>query len=331
MANTDDLVTLSGVSRSTLFRFLRGGTVRPPAKEAILSAMRQLDMPYEPVQIHKGKTLQISVRHDFRSFKGYGQAIAGFMARAEAQGFQVNLRTGNLLDPENPASAKRKHLVKSDGVLIIGMTRDEEDYEIRCYREAGIPHVFVNRNFEDPSVSWVACNLRLAARDATDHLLDLGHAAIGTWGLTAESRLDADKRKGFIEAFAARGMAVDETVCLDMHTHGDMETAVQKLMDEKKMPGAWFCCSDEHALRLYKLARSNGIRIPEDLAVVSMDDAETSEYLTPALTTIRMPFQREGAIAFDILTQLMKNPEEESVRILLKHRLIVRESCGAPK
>lgn len=330
MAKTDDLISLSGVSRSTIFRFLGGGSVRPQTRSAILSAMQQLNMSHEEHSAHKGNILQISVRRDFRAFKGYGLAIARFMSRAEAFGFQVNLRAGNLLDDDSYGKANKKQGKNPSGVLILGMTIEEEEFEIQCFREAGIPHVFVNRVFDDPEVSWVSCNLRLAAKEAVDHLLDLGHRNIGTWGVTHSSRIDRDKRNGFIDAFAKRGLDIPPH-CLNMHNDGDLEVAVQNLIDKKELPHAWFCCSDEHAMRFIKVARTNNIRIPEDIAIVSMDDTESSEFLNPALTTIRMPFQNEGAVAFDVLRHLMENPEQQSERIILRHSLIVRESCGAVK
>lgn len=330
MATTDELVTLSGVSRSTVFRFMRGGTVRPPARAAILSAMQQLNIVHRETPSNTGNLLQISVRRDFRSFKGYGQAIAGFMARAESFGFQVTLQMGNPILQDDLHKLKRKQEKKPVGVLILGMTMEEEEYEIKCFNQAGIPHVFINRIFEDPSVSWVSCDLRAAARGAVEHLLDLGHSDIGTWGVLSTSRIDRIKREGFIDAFKARNLSVPEC-CLDQDKDGDLEEAVQKLVDTKKLPRAWFCASDEHAMRFIKVARTNKLSIPEDIALVSMDDVESSEYLNPALTTVRMPFQTEGTLAFDALKHLIENPDEVSQRILVKHTLIVRESCGANK
>jgi DNA-binding LacI/PurR family transcriptional regulator len=324
MSRTEDLIKLSGVSRSTIFRYLRGENVRPEAKTSIIAAMNQLSLAYPGQDNSHEKILQISVRKDFRSFKGYNQAIAGFMGKAELHGFQVNLRAGSLREQE-PASLADSR--KPSGALIIGLTIEEEEFELEWFRKSGIPCVFVNRVFEDPAVSWVSCDLRLAAEEAVTHLLDLGHTNIGTWGLTKTSRIDRAKREGFLEAFKKRGI-LQGPCCLDYHTHGDLEQAVQKLVDTGKLPDAWFSASDEHAMRFIKIAKTNGIRIPDDIALISMDDADSSEYLTPALTTIRMPFQAEGAIAFDVLKKLTETPNMLAQHVLMKHSLIVRESCG---
>ena len=86
MSTTNELTRLSGVSRSTVYRFLRGEGVRPKAREQILQAMQRLNIQHENHSVHKGSTLLISIRQDFKSFKGYGLSISGFISRAEAFG-----------------------------------------------------------------------------------------------------------------------------------------------------------------------------------------------------------------------------------------------------
>ena len=328
MTQADDLVRLSGVSRSTVFRFLKGDSVRPQAREALLAAMQHLNISHDDHAVHKGKILQIRIRKDFKAFKGYNLAMAGFVSRAEKHGFAISIRAGSLKDMLEPSVTKPAD--QPAGVLILGMTIEEEELESGYFREAGIPHVFVNRVFDDPLKSWVSCQLRQAACEATGYLLDLGHRDIGTWGVVSTSRIDREKRLGFLDAFTQRGLE-PHGLCLDQETHGTLPEAVERLVAAGSLPTAWFCASDEHALQLYRTAREKGVRIPEDLSIVSMDDVESAEYLVPALTTVRMPFQTEGAIAFDVLKHLIENPAVESHQVVLKHQLIVRDSCAPPK
>ena len=60
-----------------------------------------------------------------------------------------------------------------------------------------------------------------------------------------------------------------------------------------------------------------------------MDDVEPAGYFNPALTSVHIPFREAGAASFDILKHLIENPEEKSHRIVLKHHLVIRESCGS--
>ena len=324
VSRTEQLVSLSGVSRSTVFRFLRGENVRPAARADILAAMRKLNIQHEDYSVHKGSTLLISVPPAFKTFKGYDLSISGFMDRAEAYGFHVRLQAGAVSEaitggPKTPAIA---------GVFFLGRTIQEEIDEPARLAEAGIPHVFVNRVFDDPAISWVSVDHRQAARDAVFHLFDLGHREVGTWGITSRFRVDREKRVGYVRAFEEKGWPVPQS-CLDFDAHGDLEEAVLNLISGGKLPSAWFAASDEHAMRFMKIVRDHGLSVPEDVALVGMDDVESAEYFNPALTSVHIPYERAGSGAFDVLKHLIENPHERSLRIVLKHHIVTRESCGA--
>jgi len=324
MSQTDDLVRLSGVSRSTVFRFLRGDNVRQEARTAILTAMRALNIEHEDHGVHANSTLLISIRPHFRSFQGYNQSIASFMTRAEAAGFHVQITTAGTTGIETSYS----RLSRLAGVLILGKMVDEEESELKYLEARDIPYVFLNRVFHDSTTSWVSVDHRAAARDAVSHLLDLGHGEVGTWGLPAASRLESEKRAGYLDALSERGLERPVS-CLDVSTHGDLESAVQTLIESRRLPGAWFAASDEHAIRFLKVARENGLAVPDDVAIVGMDDTGEAEYANPALTTVRIPYHEAGAAALVVLRNRIENPEIQAMTTVLRHRLVIRESCGS--
>ncbi|WP_319563092.1 LacI family DNA-binding transcriptional regulator [Marispirochaeta sp.] len=322
MTKTEKLINLSGVSRSTVFRFLRGDSIRQDTKNRILSAMQQLDILYERPLREKTGSLIISIRPDFNYFKGYGLSIMGFMNQAELYGYTVQLQTEQLNFPE------RSNTSSCAGVLILGKTIDDEEHDIALLKKAGIPHVLVNRMFDDNSISWVSVDIQKAAKDAVAHLIELGHREIGTWGATGHYRIDRDKRKGYEEAFREKSLPVPASR-FDDASDGVIEEVIQRLIDENRLPPAWFAASDEVAMRLAKVVRENGLSIPEDIALVGMDDVNPAAYMNPSLTSIHIPYQDAGAAAMDVLQLQINNPGNLSHRIVLKHRLVIRESCGA--
>ena len=93
-----------------------------------------------------------------------------------------------------------------------------------------------------------------------------------------------------------------------------------------KRPSAWFGMTDEYAMRLAKVVRELGFRIPEDLSVVGMDDNEASHLFHPPLSTVRIPFSRAGVVAVDLLMRLIDNPDQTAGHVLLAHELVHRES-----
>jgi Transcriptional regulators len=326
MATIDDVVRVSGVSRSTVFRFLAGNQVRPAARGAIQTAMRDLGYSFDPRHSRSDILLLVSIEEHFEGVAVHADMVAGVMNRAASLGLLVKLHAGPgplLSETEDAASAKKRV-----GVVIIGKSDSEEDAESAELVAAGVPHVFVNRIFDDPSRSFVGVDLRKAAREVVDHLLDRGYRDIGAWGKPTTYRLDREKMAGYAEAYEARGLPVPDRR-FDYDEDGDLEPIARQLLDEDRFPEAWFGLSDMHIMRLGVVLRERGLRVPEDVALVGMDDQESSEFFSPPLTTVRIPFRQAGATAVDSLLCLLENPLCASMRILLKHELIVRESCGA--
>jgi DNA-binding LacI/PurR family transcriptional regulator len=326
MATIDDIVRVSGVSRSTVFRFLNGAQVRPAAREAIQGAMRDLNYFVDLRGSRRDLLLLISIQEHYEGVMVHADTVTGIMGRAAGRGFHVKLHAGNgPLLRETELAQEGKQRV---GVIFVGKCDADEDAESAELVAASIPHVFVNRVFEDSSRSFVSIDLRRAAREAVEHLLSLGYEDIGTWGRPKAFRLDRAKMLGFRDAFEVRGLA-PSNLCYDFDVDGDLEDVARRLLDEGRFPRAWFGLSDMHLMRLAVVLRERGLSIPEDVAMVGMDDQESSQFFSPPLTTVRNPFRQAGASAVDILLGLMENSTQESVHMYLKHELMIRESCGS--
>jgi DNA-binding LacI/PurR family transcriptional regulator len=326
MATIDDVARVSGISRSTVFRFLNGSQIRPVARDAIQGAMRELNYFFDPRGSRSDIVLIVSLKEHFEGVTVYGDMIAGIMNRAAGLGLAVQQHVGP--GPLAPEAERAHEGKKRVGALLIGKSASEEDAESAELVAAGVPHVFLNRVFDEPDRSFVSIDLRRAAREAVDYLLSLGYGDVGTWGCPAEYRVDRAKLEGYREAFAARGLPPPAS-CFVQERDGELEPLARRLLAEGRFPRAWFGLSDMHLMRLVTVLREAGLEIPRDVALVGMDDQEASRFFSPPLTTVRIPFRQGGASAVDILLGLIENPAERSIHMYLKHELIVRESCGA--
>lgn len=325
MATIDDVVRASGISRSTVFRFLNGSQIRPAAREAIQGAMRELNYFFDPRGSRSDIALVVSIKEDFEGVTVFGDMVAGIMSRAASLGLAVKLHSGQgplLGEAQRLQAGKRRA-----GVVFIGKSESEEEAESAELVASGIPHVFINRVFDDPGRSFVSIDQRRAAREAVEYLLSLGYGDVGTWGCPAEFRVDREKMAGYREAFAARGLAPSAS-CFARDADGELEAVARLLLDAGSFPRAWLGLSDMHLMRLIAVLRERGLEVPRDVAVVGMDDQETSKFFSPPLSTVRIPFRQAGASAVDILLDLIENPAERSIHMYLKHELVVRESCG---
>jgi DNA-binding LacI/PurR family transcriptional regulator len=325
VATIEDVARVAGVSRSTVFRLLNGNKVRRDAREAIQAAMKELNYFHNPRHTRSDIVLIVSVREHFEGLNVYADMVAGVMNRADNLGLHVRLHAGpwqNDLEVVGSPSKARY------GVLMIGKKDSDEEAESADLQRQGIPHVFVNRVFSEQNKSWVSVDLRRAALDAVEHLMSLGHVNIGTWGHVEEYRIDREKMAGFREAFEAHELPIP-SACFSFERDGDLEDIARSLFTSGSFPPAWFGMADEHVMRLVKVIREFGLRIPEDIALVGMDDIEPSKFFTPPLSSIHIPFRQAGAAAVDVLLRLIEDPIESSIRIVLKHKLVIRESCGA--
>jgi LacI family transcriptional regulator len=326
MATINDVIRISGVSRSTVFRFMRGNAVRPQAKAKIQQTMRELNYFYNPRDSRQDILFVVSVMEHFEGMHVYADMVAGVMSRATGLGLHV------ILDSQGGAKICER-MGQSDkwdrmGVILIGKRADEEDAEAREYRQRGIPFVFVNRVFEDSTRSFVSADLRAAARQATEHLLDLGYRDIGTWGRPKDYSIDQEKLAGYLEAFTLRGLPTPAAYCT-YEDDGDLEPVARRLFSSSERPRAWLGLSDTHIMRLGIVLRELGLHVPEDVALVGMDDIEASRYFNPPLTTVHFPFRQAGSTAVDLLLTLIEDPVQSAAHVFLRHELVVRESCGA--
>ena len=103
-----------------------------------------------------------------------------------------------------------------------------------------------------------------------------------------------------------------------------------RLLDLDEPPTAVFCASDEMAIGLLHAARERGLRVPEDLSVIGVDDHEVSPYVE--LTTVRQPVREQGeAAARQIIALIEGTAPAEPEHLVLPTQLVVRSSTAPPR
>lgn len=169
------------------------------------------------------------------------------------------------------------------------------------------------------------------ARDATDHLLDLGHTRIGFVTGPLNLECHQDRLDGYLSALGRRGLAPDR----DLIRFGDSLTSGGialggELLDLDERPTAILSGSDEQAYGIYLAARERGLRIPEDLSVVGFDDVDLCRWVTPQLTTVHQPLAGMASEAARLALAMSRGETVANRRVQLSAELIVRESTAPP-
>ena len=165
-----------------------------------------------------------------------------------------------------------------------------------------------------------------AARTAVTHLISLHHQRIGFVGGKGERII------GYRQALLEHDMSYDESLIIHPGPKNSPEEGYEgalHLLQQESPPTAIFAVSDEVALGVLGALHDKGLNVPDDVALVSIDDMDFASIVRPALTTIRIPRRQMGIHALRMLAMNEAYPDTQSASTVLRTELIVRQSCGA--
>jgi len=231
-----------------------------------------------------------------------------------------------LAEPEFERRMMRQilHSGLLDGVVVASMLI--EDPIVQALHDSNKPFMLIGRH---PSldVNYLDVDNTNGAREATLHLLRLGHKRIAT--ITGPQNMIAghDRFQGYLRALEERGLAFHpELVAESDFSEPGGYAATRRLLPHH--PTAIFAASDMMAEGAMRALRDAGLRIPEDVAVVGYDDMPNASRVTPTLTTIRQPTIHMGIQAVNVLIDIIQNPVSYKRHTVLPVELVIRESCG---
>ncbi|MBQ8965461.1 GntR family transcriptional regulator [Ruminococcus sp.] len=191
-----------------------------------------------------------------------------------------------------------------------------------------IPLVFFNAKYPWADQPCVAMDDVAAGRTVTDHLFNCGHTEIA--GIFALDDIQGHKRySGYMESCLAHGVAASEKNVMWFATSekNDMFTyASDKLLGLLRGKTAVVCYNDKLAVKLLRLLRENGIRVPEDMSVVGIDDSRYASICEVPLTTVHHPQKKLGEAAAQMLLDMIDMKGGVKNDLLFTPELVVRDS-----
>ena len=327
------VATRAGVSYQTVSKVLNGQIqVAPETRERILKAADELG--YRPNQIARNMRTRRS------HMIGYSwlptspdqinqildQFLSSMVHEAEAAGYHLlpfPFRSGHVDDYRELIDTGRV-----DGFVISSVEYD--DPRISFLMERKFPFVSFGRSNPGCEFPYVDVDGAAGLNMATCHLIEQGHRRIGALAWPEDSRVGNDRLAGFFLAMESAGLKVNPE--LIRRGEGTFEFGFQAGMSllaspTKKRPTALVTMSDTMAIGVMHAAREHRLEIGRDIAIVGFDDAPMSQYLFPALTTVRQPIREAGRKCVEILVSLMKGEEPAEKHVLLSPTLIARSSA----
>jgi len=326
-----DVAARAGVSTATVSRVLSGieGDGSQFRRQVVQAAQ---DLDYHPNRLARGLRLRqrelIGVMiPDLQNpfFTGTARGVESVLCEA---GYTLLLGHSDGL-----AERERTHLgvlrgEGAAGVVLIPGNGPGASYEL--LRTWGIPVVAVDRAPSGLEVDLVTSTNREGARDAVAHLLSLGHRDVAF--INGPEAFDVAQKRlaGYREALAAAGAPQPEAFII----HSDFRqaggcAAMNTLLDLASPPRAVLIANNLMTLGALQAIHERGLRIPEDVAVVSFDDMPWATSLRPPLTAVAQPAEELGRTAARLLLERLQDPHRLVRRVVLPTRLMVRASCGA--
>jgi DNA-binding LacI/PurR family transcriptional regulator len=168
-------------------------------------------------------------------------------------------------------------------------------------------------------------DLNAASRIATKHLIELNHKRIGFLSL------DDERDYGYRQTLQEYDLPVDDALIHKVDATRLYESAYKltgELLSLQPAISAIFCANDDTAVGAISRIHASGLKIPDDISIVSIDDSRISSVVHPPLTTVRLPFEYIGTHALVHLQLLRACPDETPASVMLPLELIVRQSTG---
>ncbi len=256
----------------------------------------------------------------------YGRVVEGIAERLQPLGYHTLL-----CDTRQRTKQVTNHLQliqqrKVDGAICL------DPYTVhRSLAEDlhDLPWVACCEYDEDTQVPHVGIDNFAAARDAVRYLLDRGHRRIAMIGYDQSFLFARQRRAGYVAALEQAGVALDPHLLRVAPGLGfdDGADTMQSLCQLRERPTAVFAVSDTLAIGALRAARSVGLQVPRDLAVVGFDDIDFAAQTDPALTTVAQPMEALGRAAAAILVQRLTRPDDLAISQTLPHELRIRASA----
>lgn len=332
MASSLDVARKAGVSQSAVSRvFTPGASVSPRMRAKVIAAAEELG--YRPNVLARslstGRSWIIGLVVAYIDNQFYPIALERLCRALQAKGYRVLMfmSAQNAPDVEEVLAEILDYQV--DGIVMasVSMSSDLAD---RC-TEAGIPVVLFNRSQDNPAFSSVTSDNEGGGRLLAQFLAEGRHeriAYIAGWEGASTQR---DREAGFRAGLEAAGKSLFARACGE-YRFEIARDVTRAMFRKRKRPDAVFVANDHMAIPAMDVLRHElGLRVPEDVSVVSYDDSPPAAWPSYSLTSVRQPADEMVAAVVDTLLERIDNAEAPPRRIRLPGPLVVRSSARIPE
>ena len=328
-----DLAEVLGLSITTVSRVLNGKAkryrIRAETQERVLQAAREYN--YVPNKLARGlkmsrtDTLGLIIPDISNPF--FADIAQSIEKEARLHGYSLIL--GDSGDDQMVETDLIRLLLshKVDGIIIAPVGIDYKQI-IQTYN-SGMPLVVIDRCFPEIGLPFITSDNYQGGNDAVNYLIAMGHRKIACIQGIPKSRPTVERVRGYKDALRGHSIPIDDSLIVgDNYTieNGYKQTRILFSMEDP--PTAIFALSNLIGLGAMKAVDEMGLKIPDNISLISFDEQPYSAFLATPMTTVDQKKSEIGQLAVNVLTKYIDNKDyrKKLVHMTLKTNLIVRNS-----
>jgi DNA-binding LacI/PurR family transcriptional regulator len=254
----------------------------------------------------------------------YGAVLTG--AERECRRYNMALHYQQIETSISSFTARQNQI---EGVLIVGNV-DERTIEQLC--TSGRVHVLVDNNPSSLEIDRIVIKNRKSVHAAITYLHQLGHQRIAYLSGPLTHSSFRERRQGYYAAINELGLEPFEIPCSTLDAHDITRAVSRHLVPGAAVPfTAIMACNDLAALSIQYSLQEQGIRVPDQVAIIGFDDIDVASVVRPSLTTCHVDRELLGMLAVRRLIERVSEPEKPMVTVAIATTLIQRGSTNAPR
>lgn len=324
-----DVAREANVSMATVSRVVNGNqNVKPSTRKKVLEVIERLE--YRPNAVARGlaskKTTTVGVIIPDISNNIYAEAARGIEDIATMYRYNIILANSDQNEDKELSLLDTMLGKQVDGIVM--MSDAVTPKLLQSMENSPVPIVLAGSIDESQKLPSVNIDYFQATYEAVNMLITNGHKRIAfvsgplSYTINVKYKLEAYKK-----ALKDAGLDVDESLIVaeDSTYDGGVE-AWKELNQIENPPTAYFAGSDELAIGIIHAAQDHGIKVPEDIEVISFENSKLARMVRPQLTSVALPLYEIGAVSMRLLTKFLNKEKVEDQNVILPYRIEKRDS-----
>lgn len=336
MATTiKDVAALAGVSPSTVSRVCNDHpSISRETRERVRAAMAQLGYepnspaPQSPERIRMiGVILPPSPKETYEN-TFHLEVIRGISQVCNQRQVACTVITGQDEEELLQAVQNLGQSGQVDGFIMLYSKKDDPVMEYLM--EQGLLYVLIGKSMQPGAQTICIDNDNLVAgREATEYLYQLGHRKIGYLGTESVFMFSAERKSGYQLALLQHNLPVKPEYCIEMAgPHFEETSGLVQLLLSPDRPTALVVSDDILAMGLERTCTALGLRIPQDVSIISFNNSIMAHLSHPQLTSVDV---NSAQLGFEAASQILNhadNPNLMAAKLIVPHRIVERASCA---